>query len=394
MNMSFLGHMLSAVMTLPLLGAGRLTAPNIKYLPDGESGLQLTARSAVLMEPLSGEILYEKDSRVRLYPASMTKMMGMTLVLEAIDAGKLTWDEEVTVSDTAKSMGGTQIYLEPGEKMKTIDLFKSVSINSANDAIVALGERVSGSLPAFVGDMNKKAAELGMEDTHFNNATGFDDPEHYTSALDMAKCARELLSHGEDILRFTRLKEGYVREDTPNPFWLVNTNKMLGAYLGMDGLKTGYTNLAGYNLTATASRDGVRLVSVVMKEPSIKERSKDTAALLDYGFSKMERLPLYPAGEKLAEYAFKKTLGKPQGLYLRDEASAVVLRGKSKDDFRFYIRLDRDEAPIAEGEVVGSLVAEDRKSGEVLEYPIVVREAIPAYSFGDYWLYNIGKLLA
>lgn len=224
-----------------IIGSSSFNASSIKREKEGT--LDLAARSAVLVECESGQVLYEKDARVRLYPASMTKMMGLILILEKIDEGKLSWDDEVTVSETAKSMGGTQIYLAPGETMKLIDLFKSVAINSANDAIVALGEKASGSLPAFIDDMNKKAKELKMEDTHFNNATGFDDPDHYTSALDMAKCGLELVKHGEDILRFTRMKEGYVREGTSNPFWLVNTNKMLGSYLGMDGLKTGYTNL-------------------------------------------------------------------------------------------------------------------------------------------------------
>lgn len=375
-----------------LIGSSSFTEPVIKRTK--EDTLDLLARSAVLVECESGQVLYEKDARVRLYPASMTKMMGLILVLEKIDEGKLSWNDDVTVSETAKSMGGTQIYLAPGETMKLIDLFKSVAINSANDAIVALGEKASGSLPAFINDMNEKAKELKMEDTHFNNATGFDDPDHYTSALDMAKCGLELVKHGEDILRFTRMKEGYVREDTANPFWLVNTNKMLGSYLGMDGLKTGYTNLAGYNLTATASRDGVRLLSVVMKEESIKNRAKDTATLLDYGFSKVSKVELYKAASVLGTYQFKKTLAKPIEIYIDRDVSPIADKGTTIDDYTAYVQIEKDTAPIAAKEEIGKLVVTNTKTGVVTKYPVYVKEEVAKYSFFDYWLHNIGELLA
>ena len=248
--------------------------------------LAQNAESAILIEASTGKILFEKNSHEKLSPASMTKMMSMLLVMEAIENDVIKWDDIITVSQRASSMGGSQILLEVGEKMSVEDLFKSICINSANDAITALGEHIAGSTPAFVSLMNKTAKQLGMNNTNFVNPTGFDDENHYTTPYDMALVASELVKFNEDLFRFTRLKEDYVRKDSSNPFWLVNTNKMLGHFDGLDGLKTGFTSKANYNLTATAKRNGVRLISVVMNVDTIAHRSQDTATLLNYGLIK------------------------------------------------------------------------------------------------------------
>ena len=198
--------------------------------------IDLNATSAVLMEPISKEVIYSKNPHEKLYPASMTKMMGLYLILEAVDNNKISFDDEVIVSSYASSMGGTQIFLEENERMSLNDLFKSVAINSANDAIVAMGEYLASSNEKFVEMMNQKAQEFNMKDTHFVNATGFDDPNHYTSAYDMALLGSHLVEFNEKILKYTSMQEGYVRENTQEPFWLVNTNKLLKYYEGLDGL--------------------------------------------------------------------------------------------------------------------------------------------------------------
>lgn len=370
------------------LGRG---TPTVR-LEENDAVLELVGTAHVLMDYDSGEVLYQDHADQKLYPASMTKMMGMILVLEAVDRGDLKWDEEVSGSPESSGMGGTQIFLAPNEKMRAEDLFKAVAINSANDAIVALGERVSGSHEAFVKKMNERAKELGMTGTHFVNATGFDDPDHYVTAMDMAICGRELLSHQEDILRFTRLKESYIRTDTDNPFWLVNTNKLLGNYDGLDGLKTGYTNLAGYNLTATAQRGGIRLISVTMKAPTIKDRSQDTVKLLNYGFSKLERFEIFKADTELATFDFDRALKKAVPLFPAADINPVYPKGTDRSALEARIEMSVTSAPIASGTVVGTLIISGPKTPPK-SYPVVVREDVEAASFLDYLLASLQSYL-
>lgn len=370
------------------LGRG---TPTVR-LEENDAVLELVGTAHVLMDYDSGEVLYQDHADQKLYPASMTKMMGMILVLEAVDRGDLKWDEEVSGSPESSGMGGTQIFLAPNEKMRAEDLFKAVAINSANDAIVALGERVSGSHEAFVKKMNERAKELGMTGTHFVNATGFDDPDHYVTAMDMAICGRELLSHQEDILRFTRLKESYIRTDTDNPFWLVNTNKLLGNYDGLDGLKTGYTNLAGYNLTATAQRSGIRLISVTMKAPTIKDRSQDTVKLLNYGFSKLERFEIFKADTELATFDFDRALKKGVPLFPAADINPVYPKGTDRSALEARIEMSVTSAPIASGTVVGTLIISGPKTPPK-SYPVVVREDVEAASFLDYLLASLQSYL-
>jgi len=251
-------------------------------------GLTSDAKSAILMEVETGEILYDVNMDVQLEPASMTKMMGMYLVFEAVENGVMRWDEMHRVSEHAASLGGSQVFLKPGEEMSIEDLFKTVAIASANDSITALGERVAGSEERFVEMMNEKARELGMLNTTFKNPTGLSADGHITTAHDMAILARALLLDFPDVIHFTSLYEDYIRKDTESPFWLVNTNKLLKAQLGVDGLKTGYTQRAGYNLTATAQRDGMRVVSVVMGATKSDIRNREAAALLSHAFDSYE----------------------------------------------------------------------------------------------------------
>jgi len=202
--------------------------------------IQINAPVGLLMEFSTGQIIYSKNINERKYPASMTKMMGLFLILEKIKDGSIKYEDIVTVSPNAASMGGSQVFLEPGEQITINDLFKAICIASANDAIVALGEHTYGSEQSFINEMNNMAKKLGMNDTNFVNATGFHDQNHYTTANDMAILALALLTnHKEDVLKYTSMYESYIRENTEKPFWLVNTNKLVRFYEGMDGLKTG-----------------------------------------------------------------------------------------------------------------------------------------------------------
>ena len=320
-----------------------------------ESQIQLTAEAAVLMEPISKKVIYEKNAHKKLYPASMTKMMGLLLILEAEEQGIIDFKDIVTVSSYASSMGGTQIFLEENEKMSVEDLFKSVAINSANDAIVALGEHLASSNELFVKKMNDKAKELKMNDTHFVNATGFDDKNHYTSAYDMALLGSHLVQFGEKILKYTSMQEGYVRESSSKPFWLVNTNKLLKYYEGMDGLKTGFTQDAGYNLTATACRNGVRLISTVMHLDSIAHRSQDTIRLLDYGFSKFKAHTLYLKDDIVTTFEIDKSLNKYLSVYVNEEVKIIIDKMEKEDNIKIKTVLEKLDPPYVKGERVGYL---------------------------------------
>ena len=242
------------------------------------------AKSAIMIEASTGEILFQKNKDEKLAPASMTKMMSMLLIMEEIENGNLKWNEMITTSEKASSMGGSQIFLKVGEKMTVEDLLKGVAIASGNDAVVALAERVSGSEEQFVKRMNTRAQDLGLKNTNFINATGLTADNHYSSAYDMSLIAKELVKH-EKILEFTSTYEDYLRKDTKSPFWLVNTNRLVRFKEGVDGLKTGFTDEAGYCLTATMKKDNMRLITVVMKEENTSKRSADTTKMLDYGFN-------------------------------------------------------------------------------------------------------------
>ena len=228
------------------------------------------AKSAILIERDTGTVLYEKNSHEKLAPASMTKIMTMMLIMEALEKGQIKWEDKVRASEYAASMGGSQIFLEPGESMSVEEMLKGIAIGSANDASVAMAEHIAGSEEAFVEKMNKKVKELGLKETHFKNPTGLPSKDHYSSAHDMSMMAKELLKY-EDITKFTGSYESYLREGSDKKFWLVNTNKLVRFYEGVDGLKTGFTNEAKYCLTATAKKDNMRVIAVVFGAPTPKE---------------------------------------------------------------------------------------------------------------------------
>ncbi len=250
------------------------------------------AVSAVLIDRDTGTILYEKNGHKSLPPASITKVMTMLLIMEALDRGELKMTDKIRTSEYAASMGGSQIFLEPGEEMTVNDMLKGIALASGNDASVAMAEHLAGTEEAFVKKMNERAKQLGMDDTVFKNANGLPVAGHVSSAHDIALMSRELLKH-EEITKYTGLYQDYLRKDSKKPFWLVNTNRLVRFYTGADGLKTGYTSEAKFCLTATAKRGNMRAISVVMGEPDSKIRNQEVSAMLDYAFNQYDSQPLY-----------------------------------------------------------------------------------------------------
>jgi serine-type D-Ala-D-Ala carboxypeptidase (penicillin-binding protein 5/6) len=326
--------------------------------------------SAVLIERDTGTIMYDKNSHEKLPPASMTKIMTMLLIMEALDEGRLKMDEKVRASEYAASMGGSQIFLEPGEEMTTQELLKGIAIGSGNDASVAMAERIAGSEEAFVEMMNNKVKELGLKNTKFQNTTGLPASDHYSTAYDMAMMAKELLKY-EAITEFTGQYESYLRENTDNKFWLVNTNKLVRFYPGVDGLKTGFTREAMYCLTATAEKNGMRVIAVVFGAPTSKERNAQVTKLLDFAFSQYQTHPMYERGHSLGKAVVSKGDKKSINAVTSEPISLLTKKGESIDKVQKKITLQKNlKAPVLKGDRVGTLKL--IKDGKVLsESPLV-----------------------
>lgn len=349
------------------------------------------AKSAIMIEATTGEILFQKNANEKLAPASMTKMMSMLLIMEEIEKGNLKWEEEITASENASKMGGSQIFLKAGEKMTVTDMLKGIAIASGNDATVAMAERIAGSEENFVKKMNAKARELGLKNTNFVNSTGLTADNHYSSAYDMSLIAKELIKH-EKILEFTGTYEDYLRKDTDNPFWLVNTNRLVRFYQGVDGLKTGFTDEAGYCLTATAKKDNMRLITVVMNEPTTSSRSSDTTKMLDYGYN------VYTVKNIIDENAVidkvKVSLGKELEVNIVPKETITILSKKTdeKRDISYDVKLDKIVAPINRGDKVGIInIIEDGKVLSTVE--ATVQKDIPKANFLTILLRNIKDMM-
>lgn len=313
------------------------------------------ARSAILLDADTGTIIYEKNSHDKLPPASITKIMTMLLTMEAIDEGQLQWTDKVRTSEYAASMGGSQIFLEPGEEMTVDEMLKGIAMASGNDASVAVAEKIAGSEEAFVKLMNEKAAELGMKDTHFVNCNGLPAENHYTSAHDIAVMSRELLKY-DQITKYTGAYQDYLRKDSDKPFWLVNTNKLVRFYTGADGLKTGYTSEAKFCLSATAKRDGLRAVAVVMGASDTKTRNNEVSRMFDYAFSQYSMHSIYKPGEVLGIVKVQKGTVPEISIQADKDYSVLVKKGVKSPDIRHEIQMDPNlKAPVAAGQVVGKL---------------------------------------
>lgn len=338
--------------------------------------LDLKAKSAVLMDAASGKILTEKNSHEKLAIASVTKVMSMLLVMEAIDSGKLSFDDKVSVSEYAAGMGGSQAYLESGEEFTVTEMMKALAIHSSNDVTVALAEKVSGSEESFVVEMNKKAEELGMKDTHFLDCTGLEDEGH-SSANDVALMSRELVIKHPRVLEFTGKRHDTFRNGT---FSLDNTNKLIRFYANTDGLKTGFTNKAGFNLTATTKRNNLRLISVVLGEPDSNTRFAEARKLMDYGFANYEVVSLDKKGELAGNIPVKKGTKLIVSAAYGSDTSVLVTKGEKGKIEKEIVLSPELTAPVQVDQKVGDIIYKI-DGNEVGRFDLVANENVTRVSF-------------
>ena len=363
----------------------------LTMLPVGAAAAQLdvAGKSALLMDLQTGTVLYEKNAHERLAPASVTKVMTMLLIMEAIDDGRIGWDDTVIASEAAAAKGGSQIYLKGGESMSVTDMVKSIAVSSANDCACAMAEHIAGSESAFVELMNKRAEELGMQDTHFVNCTGLDDGEeakaHLTSAFDIAVMSRELMKNHPDIQKFTTIWMDTVRNGS---FGLSNTNKMVRFYPGTTGLKTGFTSGAGYCLSATAQRDGLGLIAVVMGCDTSQNRFAACKQLLDYGFANYALV-----SPEVNENRVPVKLGKMDSVAAEPAEDLQLLVDKAqKNQVQIQTVLEEEvTAPVSRGQRLGMLTV---KVGEqtIRQVPLVAREGVEKLTWRDIMLRLLQKI--
>lgn len=333
----------------------------------------IMAKSYILMEADSGYIINKKNEHQNLHPASITKLMTLLLTLEAIEKGKIAKTDRVTASELAMSMGGTEIWLEPGEQMTVDELLMAAAVGSANDACVALAEHISGSETAFVKLMNSKAKELGMKDTVYKNSNGLPQEGHHTSAYDIALLAKHMLNKHPDILHYTSTREHHLREGRT---WLVNTNHLLGNYQGLDGLKTGWTEDAGFCLAATAKRNSLRLLAVVLGADTPASRTKDVTSLLNYGFANYKVEKIVSAGEKVVDMAVRRGVKGKIALLAKDNLKAVLPAGEDNKLHKEVFLPEKLEAPLVQGQEVGELRVKN-SSGEIVgRIPVITGEVV------------------
>ena len=350
--------------------------------------MDISAKSAILVDFNTGKVLYSKNENEPLAMASMTKVMSMLLIMEKIDDGSLKYDDIVEISTESSSMGGSQIFLNPGDKYKVIDLLKGVAMASANDAVVALAEKTYGSKEHFIEAMNKKAESLGLKNTHFVNVHGLDEEGHYSSAYDMSVMARELLKH-EKILDFTRVYEEYLTKPDGSQIWLVNTNKLVRFYDGVDGLKTGFTQNAGYCLTATGKKNNLRLISVVMGEESIEKRSSDTVKLLNYGFNTFKVNLIKNKSEILGKVNVQKGKKENVDVVLVNDLIELLNASDKPSNYKFKILVDKTTAPVKKGDVIGKVKVLNDNGILISEVDITVNENVLKANLWDLFKRNL-----
>lgn len=312
------------------------------------------AKSAILIEASTGEVLYEMNADEALAPASMTKIMTLLLTMEAIEKGQIGLEDNVLVSERASSMGGSQVFLEAGSEYTLDEIIKAVCIASGNDAAVVLAESIGGSVENFVDMMNNRAKELGLTSTHFVNVYGLDADGHLSSARDMSKMARELIKH-DLILQYSSIYEEYLKKKDGSSLWMVNTNKLVRFYQGVDGLKTGYTGNAGYCLTATGKWKGMRLISVVMGEESHDTRTNDTVSLLNYGKSAYKVNTILESNKDLGEIDIDLGEKLKEKIMIKEEITDLVKNTDEESKYSYDILLNKVKAPIKKGDKVGDL---------------------------------------
>lgn len=336
-----------------------------------DTGLGIDARSAILMEEASGEVLYESEADTQVPIASVTKIMTMLLIMEAVDRGDITLDDMVTVSDNAMSYGGSTMFLETGEKLTVSDMLKGIAVASANDGCVAMAEYLCGSESAFVDEMNKRARELGMKNTHFVNTNGLDDDNHFSSARDVAIMSKELIGH-KKIFDYTSIWTDSLRG---GKFRLANTNKLIRFYDGANGLKTGSTSKALCCLSATAKRDDMQLIAVILGALTSKKRFEGARALLDYGFANYQTITYVTAGEDMGKAAVEKGEENEVGVMAGEGYSALGKKGDSDNAEREIVLDEKITAPLSAGDRVGTLKI-NRNGETIAEIPLTAKNDV------------------
>lgn len=362
--------------------------PNIKAAED----LAPTAKSAILIEASTGKVLFNKNENEKLAPASMTKVMSMLLIMEAIDNKQISLNDEITISQNAASMGGSQLFLQPNSTAKVEDLLKGIAVASGNDAVVAMAEKIGGSEEKFVELMNKRAKELELKNTQFKNPHGLDAEGHYTTAKDMSIMAKELLKH-ESILNYTSIYEEYLTKSDGTELWMVNTNKLVKFYDGVDGLKTGFTATAGYCLTATAMKNGMRVISVVMGEDSSANRSTDTVNLLNYGFNSYKVNTIVKKTKNISKVKVNK--GKEEKVYVRVKEDVTELLNVNEKNKKYTLEpsVKNLKAPVKVGDKVGVLHIKD-KDKIIKTADLTVAKSIKKANLWDLYKRNLKIIIS
>ncbi len=385
-NKKIISSMLAGILSFSIIGsAGKVIAK-----AEESKGLDVEAKSAILLEPTSGEVLYEKNSKEKFAPASVTKVMTMLLTMEAIDSGKIKLSDKVTCSENAKKMGGSTMLLDTGEIRTVEELLKGVGIASGNDAAVALAEYLGGSEEGFVVMMNNRAKELGMNDTTFKNCNGLPAEGHMSTANDIAIMSKELLKH-PTILKYTGTYMETISEGRKSPIELVNHNKLVRFFKGCDGLKTGYTEEAKYCISATSVRDGVRVLAVIMGAPTYKIRNRDASMLMNYGFSKFYSKKIVSKDDEVEKIFLDRYKDKFFIAKAAEDLSVTLSKGKEVE-ITPQLVLDENKKSFKEGEIIGTC---RYYSGENLigEVKVYSDRDVKKGTFFDNMKYNIKNLL-
>ena len=340
---------------------------------DNLSGIDIKSESGIIMEVSTGKILFDKNMDEQKSPASMTKIMTMLLTVEAIESGKISLEDEVNISANASKMGGSQVYLEENSTATVEMLLKSIAIGSANDASVAVAEKIGGTESNFVNMMNKRAKELGAVNTTFKNPHGLDEEGHLTTAHDLALIARELIKHKE-ILKLTSTYETTITHKNGKSLWLVNTNKLIKFYNGLDGLKTGFTDNAGYCLTGTMLRNDMRLITVTMKAPTKEDRNTDTINLMEYAYSMYYKSTLIKKDKKIGDMFIDNAKKRKISYYLKEDASVILDKDVRNIKYNYSVKLNNVKAPLKKNDVVGTLTL--HLNNQDINYNLIVKENI------------------
>lgn len=354
--------------------------------------LASNAKSAIIIEPTTGKIIFEKNSNERLEPASMTKIMTLLLTFEAIDNGRVSLDDMVNISKRAEDMGGSQMFLEASSNIRLEEIIKGVSIASANDGAIALAEFIGGSVENFVDMMNKKVEDLGLSNTHFANPHGLHADNHYSSAYDMAIMASNLISH-EKVLNYTSIYEDYFNKPDGSRTWLVNTNKLVRFLEGVDGLKTGYTSEAGYCLTATAKKGNVRYITVVMGEPSSDIRSSETTNMLNYAFNSFKLNTILDKNQELGTIYIDKSKQKTAKIVVKNPVTELISKEKDIPNYTYNLKVEKITVPIKAGTKVGTVEILDNEGLIVREEDVTISYDIEKCNLWETFLENLMTII-